>query len=265
MTGEGLSAADIMAMTKDSNGSNGDWMNNPFIYLVWLALLGNGNLLGNRGTGNGGGGDGINCTDLFNGFNTQDVNGQLRGISQGICDGFYAANTGMLQGFNGVTQGLNTLGFQSQQGFCGVENTIMQSNFNTQTGFNNLSSQLANCCCENREAIANVRYDMAAQACDTRNLIQNVTRDMIDNNNNNTRSILDFLVQDKLATLQAENADLRRAASQDRQNALLTTAMTQQTAQLIQAIKPPVVPAYIVPNPNIGVAPYGYDCGSCAC
>ena len=42
---DGLSAADIMAMTKDDGQNN--WMNNPFIYLVWLALLGgNGGLLG---------------------------------------------------------------------------------------------------------------------------------------------------------------------------------------------------------------------------
>ena len=38
---EGLSAADIMAMTRD--GGNEMW-NNPFIYLVWLAVLGGGGL-----------------------------------------------------------------------------------------------------------------------------------------------------------------------------------------------------------------------------
>ena len=41
--GHELSPADIMAM----NGNNNEaWMNNPFIYLVWLALLGNGGFFG---------------------------------------------------------------------------------------------------------------------------------------------------------------------------------------------------------------------------
>lgn len=35
---EGLSAGDILALTKE-NGMNNAW-DNPFIYLVWLALLG---------------------------------------------------------------------------------------------------------------------------------------------------------------------------------------------------------------------------------
>ena len=35
---EGLSAGDILVLTKD-NGMNNAW-DNPFIYLVWLALLG---------------------------------------------------------------------------------------------------------------------------------------------------------------------------------------------------------------------------------
>ena len=61
--------------------------------------------------------------------------------------------------------------------------------------------------------------------------------------------------------LQAENNDLRRAASQDRQSALLTTAMAAQTQQLINAINPAPIPAYQVPNPNVY---YGCNTG-CNC
>lgn len=43
MADSGLSAGDILALTKDND--NG-WNNNPFIYLVWLALLGNGSWFG---------------------------------------------------------------------------------------------------------------------------------------------------------------------------------------------------------------------------
>ena len=83
------------------------------------------------------------------------------------------------------------------------------------------------------------------------------------NQHTNTRAILDFLTNDKLATLQAENSDLKRAASQDRQSALLTTAMASQTQQLINAINPAPIPAYQVPNPNTF---YGCGCNTgCNC
>ena len=89
---EGLSAGDILALTK--NNENGMW-DNPFIYLVWLAVLGGGNgLFGNRGNDAAVQGA-ITRSDLFEGFNNQDVNGQLRGITNGLADGFYATRQGI--------------------------------------------------------------------------------------------------------------------------------------------------------------------------
>lgn len=117
---DGLSAADVMAMTKDSGS---EWMNNPFIYLVWLALLGNGGIFGNRGADAATQGA-LTRSDLFEGFNTQDINGQLRGITSGICDGFYAVNTGMLNGFSGVQNGITELGYNMKDCCCGINRNI---------------------------------------------------------------------------------------------------------------------------------------------
>ena len=94
--------------------------------------------------------------------------------------------------------------------------------------------------------------------------MNNNTRDLLENQNSNTRAILDFLTNDKIATLQAENSDLKRAASQDRQSALLTTAKASQTQQLINAITPAAIPAYVVPNPNTYYGGCnGYNSGCC--
>lgn len=90
------------------------------------------------------------------------------------------------------------------------------------------------------------------------------TRDIIESQQAGTRAILDYLCQEKISSLQAENNDLRRAASQDRQSALLTTAMSAQTQQIINAVNPAAIPAYVVPNPNA----YAYGCGcntGCSC
>ena len=80
---------------------------------------------------------------------------------------------------------------------------------------NAIQSQLANCCCETREAIQGVNFNMAQNTCALQNTMNNNTRDIIDSQNAGTRAILDYLCQDKIATLQAENNDLRLAASQD--------------------------------------------------
>ena len=106
---EGLSAGDILALTKDND--NEMW-NNPFIYLVWLALLGGGGLFG--GGRNAELQGSITRSDLFEGFNNQDINGQLRGITNGICDGFYTTNSGLKDGFYGIQGALAENRFASQ-------------------------------------------------------------------------------------------------------------------------------------------------------
>ena len=114
-----------------------------------------------------------------------------------------------------------------------------------------------------REAIQGVNYNMAQNTCALQNTMNSNTRDIIDSQNAGTRAILDYLCNEKISNLQAENNDLRRAASQDRQSALLTTAMASQTQQLINAINPAPIPAYQVPNPNTF---YGCGCNTgCNC
>ena len=108
---EGLSAADIMALTKDSDGMSNIW-SNPFIYLVWLAVLGGGGgLFGNRNAEVQGA---LTRSDLFEGFTSQDVNGQLRGITNGICDGFYAVNSSLKDGFYGTQSAIAESRFAAQ-------------------------------------------------------------------------------------------------------------------------------------------------------
>ena len=182
---------------------------------------------------------------------------KLDGISNGLCDGFYAMNNSMLTGFNGINTNIMQTGYGIQQAVNADTVANMQNT-------NALQSQLANCCCETREAIQGVNYNMATNTCALQNTMNNNTRDIIDSQNAGFRSILDYLCQDKIATLTAENNDLRRAASQDRQNALLTSAMSAQTNQIISAVNPAPIPAYTVPNPNA----YAYGCGcntGCGC
>ena len=244
----------IVANLDGNNGNNwndGSWL--WFLIVVFAIFGGWGNGFG----GFGGGTNGGVGSEIQRGFDNQAVISKLDGISNGLCDGFYAMNNSMLTGFNGINTNIMQTGYGIQQAVNADTVANMQNT-------NALQSQLANCCCETREAIQGVNYNMATNACALQNTMNNNTRDIIDSQQAGTRAILDFLTNDKIATLTAENNDLRRAASQDRQNALLTTAMSAQTNQIINAVNPTPIPAYTVPNPNA----YAYGCGcntGCSC
>lgn len=266
MNSGGYSLADIAAATGSNNhaddgyGFGGGWA-------WWIIIL---LIFGWGGNGWGFGGNrGNGSTDFLDsalqrGFDNQSVISKLDGISNGICNLGYdqlaqlnGINQNISNGFHGVDNAICNLGYQTQQGFNSTNIALMQ-------GQNALQSQLSQCCCDNREGQAQIRYDMATNTCALQNTMSNNTRDLIENQNSNARAILDFMVNDKIATLQAENADLKRAASQDRQSALLTTAMASQTQQLINAINPAAIPAYVVPNPNTYYGGCnGYSNGCC--
>lgn len=232
---------------------DGGWL---WIIVVFALLFGWGNNGFGNGFGNGGGYAATVATqaDIQRGFDTQNIVGKLDGINNGLCDGFYAQNTALMNGFHGVDNAICNLGYQTQQGFNTTNVALMQ-------GQNALQAQLADCCCQNREAISQVRFDMAQDTCALQNTMNTNTRDIIESQNAGTRAILDYLCNEKISTLQAENNDLRRAASQERQSALLTTAMSAQAQQIINAVNPAPIPAYQVPNPNVY-----YGCGNgCGC
>lgn len=163
------------------------------------------------------------------------VERKLDTVNNGICDSTFALNNSINGGF--ATAELSRANQQA---------ALMQQ-------LNAMQMQNQECCCENRAAIAQVRYDMATQACDTRNTVNTAARDIIDNQNQNSRAILDFLTQSKMRDLESANQELRLAASQAAQN-----------NYLISQLRPCPTPAYITCNPWAGSS-YG-GCGTgCGC
>ena len=250
------SLADIAAVTGNNRNNDGMFGGDGWWAIIIFALIFGWGRFGNGFDGNGGGYVATAATqaDIQRGFDNSTVLSKLDGITNGLCDGFYAVNTSIMNGFHGVDNAICNLGYQTQQGFNTTNVALMQ-------GQNALQAQLADCCCQNREAIAQVRYDMAQDTCALQNTMNSNTRDIIDSQNAGTRAILDYLCQEKISSLQAENNSLRLAASQDRQSALLTTAMTAQTQQIINSVNPSAIPAYVVPNPNAYA--YGNCCSGC--
>jgi hypothetical protein len=260
MMNENDSFATGYAVGRDSSGNGGYGNNglfgNDWAWIVILLLFGWG---GNRGFGGFGGNGGGCCNpcatqaDLAAGFNNSAVLSNLNdlalgqaGIQQTLCQGFNGVNTTVLQGFNGVDNAICTLGY------------------NVQTGINGISREISDCCCQTQRAIDRVAYENQANTCALQNTINGTTRDIIDNANANSRAILDFLTQDKISTLTAENQALKFQASQSAQNAFITANQEAQTAELIRRLgRDCPVPAYVVPNPNCCYNPVSFN--NCGC
>ena len=238
-----------------NNGGFGGFGDDWIGLIVILALLGG---WGNGGFGFGGGFGGnrggfepcATQADVRAAVDQQTLISKLDQQTYGLADATYSLNNSIMNGFHGV------------------DNAICNLGYNVQSGFNSLGHQISDCCCTTQRAIDSVNYNMATQACDTRNAIANSTRDIIDNANANNRALLDFLVNDKISTLQAENQSLKFKASQAEQNAFITANQQAQTAELIRRLGADCpTPAYLVPNPNCCYNPqvtFGYNNG-CGC
>jgi hypothetical protein len=222
----GYNLSDIAAVTRNGEdgmfGNNGWWIILLFLFTGW------------GGNGFGGG----NRDSVAYGFDINNLENGIRGLEHGICDGFYDMNTSLLTGFGNVALG-------------SIQNT------NAITGqLANMAAESAACCCETQRLIerglCEVNYNILTQSNGINTSIASAARDIIENNNNGVRSILDFLTQDKIATLTAENQALRLTASQQAQNAFLIDQLATKTP----------VPAYVVANPY---ATYGYYSTGCGC
>jgi hypothetical protein len=200
-------------------GGDDSWIGLIIVLALLTGGFGNGFGFGGFGGGNRGGYEPCATqADVRAAVDQQTLISKLDQQTYGLADSTYALNNSIMNGFHGV------------------DNAICNLGYNVQSGFNTLGHQISDCCCATQRAIDGVNYNMATQACETRHAIQD-----------STRQILDFLTTDKIATLQAENQNLKLKASQAEQN-----------AYLLGELKACPVPAYVVPNPNCGC---GYNYG----
>lgn len=230
-----LTAADVAAVTDKGHYGYGDGFGygSSWIWVILLfAIFG----WGNNGFGNRGYGleNALTRSDLQQGFDNQSVMRKLDGITNGLCDGFYATNTNMLQGQNQLQRDLC-------QGFAAVNAGISENRFAAQQ-----------CCCETNRNIDAVRYENAKNTCEIVRAIEkdgDATRALI---NANTMQAL----RDKIV-----------AKDQELQTANFQLSQQAQNTTLINALRPCPIPAYLTCSPYesnyFATRGYGYGCGGC--
>lgn len=217
-------------------GNNGFGFGNGWEGLIGLALVaglfggwgGNGFGFGGRG-GYGAGSEMLGyelgkvatTNDVASGFNNSAVLGSLNDLKLGQTSGFANVQQTLCQGFNGINTSL-------LQGFHGVDNSVCTLGYQQSQLVNGLSREIADCCCSTKGAIADLKYSNERQTCDLLNAI-----------NGSTQKVIDYMQNEKIASLQAENVALKGRISND-----------QQSAYIIDKLSPCPRPAYVVPNPN---------------
>ena len=231
-SGKGYDLSDIAAVTRNGSG-DGMWGDGAWWIILLFMFAGWG------GNGWGGGGAGGARDAVSYGFDMNGLENGIRGLEHGLCDGFYELNTGLLTGF-------------------GNTNMAAMQNTNAITSqLSNMAAQSAACCCDTQRllerGLCEVNYNILTQSNGINTGIASAARDIIENNNNGVRSILDFLTQDKIATLTAENQALRLTASQQAQNAFLIDQLGSKAP----------IPAYVVANPYATYGGCGCGTGTC--
>ena len=274
MYNDSLSPADIAVLSGNNGGNNGafgngDWSAWIIIFLIF-ALGG----FGNRGFGGNGGNDGwagfngfgwnpccapATQQGLSDAFNFNNLDNGIRGIQNGLCDGFYGVNTSilnlgqtLLQCCCDVKTGIMQNGYETRDAINTNSNAIQASlcnGFNNvNQGINNLGYKLQDCCCETQRSIDRVSFENQRNTCD-----------IIRAGQDNTQKIIDYLTSNEINSLRTEL-----------QSAQLQLSQLSQTRTLIDEIKPCPQPAYLTCNPyapfyGYGNAGFNNGCNNCGC
>lgn len=259
----GYSLADIAAATGNNNGGffgNGFGGDGWWIIILFLFAFGGWGFGGNGFWGGGNSGTNgaafqgaLTRADLTDEINFSDLDRAVRDTRVDLSNDYHDLSTNVLQGIcdlngtiNGVGNAINgnitNLGYQLQSGINDVNVNNMQNTYAIGSQITALGNQMASCCCDMRyqveKGFSDTNYNLATQVNGIRQDICNQTRDIVENQNANTRAILDRLTNDKIADLQNENQTLKFAASQAAQN-----------QYLVDQLRPCPIPAYNVPNP----------------
>ena len=238
-----MSPADMAAVMGTNNRGNdafGGYGADMIIWLIVIAAIFNGGF----GFGGWGGNGGFNSPAGQGALTRTDIDAALS--TQGIESGITGIGTQLCNGFNGVNSNIA-----------------------------NLAAQMASCCCDLKQGQGEISYNLAAQT----NILQNTVnnngtaiqqalnngfRDVIDAQNAGTQRIVDLFTQDKIQSLQTEL-----------QSAQLQLSNAAQTNNIVNALRPTPVPAYLtcspyqtIVNPTgfaFGVSGNGCGYNACGC
>ena len=221
----GLSAADVAAVTDRANGMFGGGDGSWWLLVLFLFAFANGR------NGFFGGNDGPGSS-VQQGFDQQALINNQSAILQQLNN-----NQASLQ------SQINAISMTNQQCFC--ENRL---------GIADLKYTVATEACADRNAVTQALSEViASNTAATQRILDQMCQDKIDAKN------------DEIANLRTQLNMAALSASQNAQTAAIIADNARQTTALEQYLNPVPIPAYVVQNPNCcGYNNFGCGCGAVA-
>lgn len=118
--GNGLSVADVIALQDTGRYNNGMFGggNGWWVLFLFFLMAGGG---GWGGWGNNAATQGaLTRAELSDGFTMNNIERQIQGVQNGLCDGFYNMNTTNLQGFNALGRDVDRNGSAIQSAIANL-------------------------------------------------------------------------------------------------------------------------------------------------
>lgn len=251
MGNNNIDPALLMALNNNGGFGGANWMWIVFLWLIWGA---------NGFNGNGGFSNQLNNT-----AGREMLMNAIQGNSSAIQNLANLLNTEIGTVQNGVftlNNAITSVGTQVGMSGLQVQNAI-------QSGNASLASQICQCCCDLRSQVAqNAAADQLA-VCQQTNTLQNQaernTRDIVDAIQAQSVMINDKFcdlekreLQDKIASLTADNALLRSNANNAAQTAFINDkfAAVQNELTAIKASQPNTIPVQWPNVQAVNTTPY---------
>ena len=237
----------------NNGGGLGGWGDGWMGLIAFAMIFGGwgGGGWGGFGGGYGGGGAYPVEAILQRSLDTQTIIGKLDGVTQGLCDGFYATNNAINNVGTTVMQGFS----QAELARCQQQAALMQQLYNQ-------SFQNQQCCCETQRLIERTSCDAAyAAATNAANIIQNAHNDT-----DRVIAKLDAMEMarkdETIAALRGQVQALNLAQSQANQNAAIGAMISASEATILRRTGAECPSAAYLVNPPTPVNFPVNNCGT---
>ena len=187
MEHSGLSASDVLALTRDNDGMSGGNFWWVIVFLIVASMF-------NGGLGFGYGGNGAITNDtLLNGeFIKRDIFNTNQNVSNSACQ---------------------------------TQKDILENRYTNQLGLQQLQASQQNCCCETQKEILQSRYDSALGNQSLQAQMAQCCCDLKTESLNNTQKILDKLCENEINQLRSDLQSAQLQISQLSQTANITNTL----------------------------------------
>lgn len=226
MTEGMLSAADVAAVTRNNDNSNDMWGGNCWIWIILIAFMF------------------LPMMGMMGGWNRG-------GVETGVHDNFISDEFVKRDIFNTNQNVSNTA--------CQTQRDVLENRYANQLGLQQVQAAQKNCCCETQKEILQSRYDSALMAQTMQAQMAQCCCDIKESILADGQATRQLIQDNTIQNLRDKLADRDR----DLQTAYWQISQVNQTKNIVDAVRPTPIPAYLTCSPYFAYNSTAYGSGCC--